>query len=181
MNTDDVTQVIFFRKGPRNYSLQTGTFGFIEGDLRMEWTGLKLGLRRLYLWNEKIVKWVDLATKEVNQLSFEIVNDGGYKERIKRIFLSEEDDSKILIRCTLTSELDTIIKWDVVEDIEINAFDVSNESEVFFGEDKESFILDHDGLIQVQTGAKSYAFGEKASDYIKKYMFFGIDKGMRVT
>ena len=61
-SNDNILQTFIFRKGLYNDNYNVSTFGMIEGDVGMEWKGIKLTHSYIFLWNDFEIAKINIQT-----------------------------------------------------------------------------------------------------------------------
>lgn len=69
----------------------------------------------------------------------------------------------------------------MVNDLEMQGFDVASNAEVFFDEKGQFFIIDGREIVVAQQSARTQSYYSKIENFDKNYLFHGINFGYRVS
>ena len=103
----------------------------------------------MFFWNKITIWKVNLETQEMDRLAINIHPQAD--SFIRRVRCGSNSES-VAIRVAQSQEEDKIINWNIENDVQTDAFDVSVQAMTFQDESGNMFIVDGNKITNCQTG-----------------------------
>jgi len=149
-----------------------------ESDEIKDLKGVSMNEKYIFLWNLGNAWKIDLETKDINKLSL-YISEREKQTSIKQLSTGSDSDT-VCVRVEQSEVEDCVIYWDLVNDLEIDSFDVDSRALLFQDCKGNPYIAEKDYVIMVQQGCKSKAYALKVSDFDTENVQFKFQYGHRV-